>query len=753
MTKLTSIIICLLVGSICLSAENADKDMYLDSLSKVALKMDEDTAKLSVLNMLAKQHNSADSTMKYAKQGLDLALKLKDSEQEMCFLGYLSWAYYYQDECVKSCESAYKAIAIADSIGRRDKLPLYYQYVAMGYDMLNDGSRAIDNFRKALLEAEQQHDTTNMIDILFQLSNVDIEADMIDDAEECMEIVESLCNVEDDDNTEYYYLRGRISVVKFMKTHDVKDYEKACRYMAEAMKKFDQEDSNRGRSRVAESYSTVLLEYAQITKDEKEKRMLLDSCRKVVEAGLAYVSESDLTHQRLLLELQKASICIEEEKYREAEKIIEQVVEEIDIENKETNIVQSICETAIPLYEKTGDYKKLSYYQNMMLEYVAKQDNVDYISKAAAIGVQQEYEAKLRERDIASEQMRVKSEWRRGVIAACVVALVMMLLTIGMEVRTNIRRKKLNIQLDEQNQTLKEQQERIVLQNESLEHQKSIIEAQNIHLESQNKLIVNANREMVDGMNYASVLQRAAMPSETMMNSVWGSNMVIYRPLRIVSGDFYWALNVDDYRILVVADCTGHGVPGAFLSMLGISILNEVTQKLTKYEASAGKMLDEVNRIFKRSLNQNGYDGDNKDGIDMSMVVVSPDRKKMHYAGAFRPLIVIKDKKATRYDADRMSIGTSLRNGLFKDHEIDVEGGELLYMYTDGITDQFGYDSNKEIKKYSSKRLINILEDISYMPLTTQQAKLELTIDSWMAGSRGDACEQTDDMLIVGVRI
>ena len=237
------------------------------------------------------------------------------------------------------------------------------------------------------------------------------------------------------------------------------------------------------------------------------------------------------------------------------------------------------------------------------------------------------------------------------------------------------------------------------------------------------------------------------LPPEPLFNELLDEVFILYKPRDIVSGDFFWIKQVNQYIIIAAADCTGHGVPGAFMSLLGISYLNEIVQR--REITQANQVLNELRSQIKHSLRQHGLPDESKDGIDMAICAI--DRKKgiMQYAGANNPMYIIKDKNGVpelnEIKADRMPLGYySGKDKSFTNHEIKLELGDTFYLFSDGFIDQKG---GKENRKFMSKNLKKLLLEIHDQPMYDQKLHLERTLEDWMVGE-----SQMDDILIIGVR-
>jgi serine phosphatase RsbU (regulator of sigma subunit) len=238
------------------------------------------------------------------------------------------------------------------------------------------------------------------------------------------------------------------------------------------------------------------------------------------------------------------------------------------------------------------------------------------------------------------------------------------------------------------------------------------------------------------------------MPPEGYFNELLDESFILYRPKDIVSGDFFWIRQVNQYIVLAAADCTGHGVPGAFMSLLGISYLNEIVQRREITEAA--QVMNELRHQIKHSLRQHGQPDESKDGIDMAICVIDQKNRTMQYAGAFNPLYLIREENGKpgliEYKADRMPLGYHQgKDRAFTNHEIKLEIGDTFYLFSDGYIDQKGGPNQK---KFMSKRFKNLLLDIHEEPMFDQKIRLEKKLTSWMGNQ-----SQIDDILVVGVRV
>lgn len=262
--------------------------------------------------------------------------------------------------------------------------------------------------------------------------------------------------------------------------------------------------------------------------------------------------------------------------------------------------------------------------------------------------------------------------------------------------------------------------------------------------------IQHQSREIIESIRYASRIQSAILPKEEDLGKILPNYFVLYRPKDIVSGDFYWIKQIGFKVIVASVDCTGHGVPGAFMSILGVSILNEIMQQ--NPVPSPGVILSEMRKKVKKSLGQTGKHDEPADGMDIALCIIDMIDSSVQFAGAFNPLYLIRanneneDKKIEllEYKGDRMPVGIYLREKpAFTTHNIKVNKGDCIYLFSDGYVDQNG---GPDAEKFKHHRFRNLLLAVSGKPMIEQKQILQDTINDWM----DKKYEQVDDILIIG---
>ncbi|MNJ89095.1 Stage II sporulation protein E (SpoIIE) [compost metagenome] len=291
-----------------------------------------------------------------------------------------------------------------------------------------------------------------------------------------------------------------------------------------------------------------------------------------------------------------------------------------------------------------------------------------------------------------------------------------------------------------------------VLYLSSTHRKKSIIELSEQHniVSKQKDQIEKILFELTDSIRYALRIQNAVLPDEqTIRGTIPGDFFVMYKPKDIVSGDFFFVDRRGDWTLVAVADCTGHGVPGAFVSMLCISLLNEIVkqQEITRADIILNELRDKV----IDSLQQKGIQGEQMDGMDISLLLINNKTYKCHWSGANNPLYIVSSKsnKLEEIKPDKRPIAIYPDMKEFTNHEMIANRGDIFYLFTDGYSDQFGGERGK---KFMSRNFKNLLAENSHKPMTEQGKILDSTIENWKYANGSDF-EQIDDITVLGIQI
>ena len=293
-----------------------------------------------------------------------------------------------------------------------------------------------------------------------------------------------------------------------------------------------------------------------------------------------------------------------------------------------------------------------------------------------------------------------------------------------------------NKQLSSANIKIKQINTDILQQNEEISAQRDEIETQKQKLEISHEKIISS-------VNYAKRIQTAMLPTEELFNKYFAEYIILFKPKDIVSGDFYWAKKVNNILVIAAADCTGHGVPGAFVSMLGMSLLNEII--INSKNITAGQVLNDLRTSIKTSLKQQNKDSASKDGLDIALCVINFDTNELQFAGAYNPLYIIRNNELIELKADRQPIAIHIKEKDFTNHKFNLQKEDLLYMFSDGYIDQFNGKTNE---KFKTKRFKKLLTDNANKSLTKQKQILEQNLIQWQGNAK-----QLDDIVIIGTKI
>jgi serine phosphatase RsbU (regulator of sigma subunit) len=271
------------------------------------------------------------------------------------------------------------------------------------------------------------------------------------------------------------------------------------------------------------------------------------------------------------------------------------------------------------------------------------------------------------------------------------------------------------------------------------------VKERTLKIEKQKEEIEEQKKHIMDSIYYARRIQNAILPSFNLIDFHLKNYFILYLPKDIVSGDFYWVHETDGLFMMAAVDCTGHGVPGAFMSIVGFNQLNHAVT--VKKARSASVILDELNKGVITTLNENTSDSSIKDGMDMSLCVFNMKMKKAEFAGANNPLLLIRDNNLIRYKADRFPIGAfeGSKPQLFNNNVIDLFKGDCLYLFSDGYADQFGGPENK---KFMYRRFEELLLEIHNEPMENQKEIMKERLSEWKGKN-----DQVDDILVIGIKI
>ncbi|MBI3501988.1 MAG: SpoIIE family protein phosphatase [Bacteroidetes bacterium] len=432
-----------------------------------------------------------------------------------------------------------------------------------------------------------------------------------------------------------------------------------------------------------------------------------------------------------LIELGKVYMSMQ--KYDDAEKVFLESFHYADSVRNNGYWYDEIASTSSRLsnlYLRKGDYKNAHRF---LSEMVIAKDSINAREKRNNLHEtelqfyfnKKEQEASIKEKFTESEhQAEIK---RRNIILWSVAGGFLLVFVFSVFIFRSYRQKqKANI---------------IITQ------QKEEVEREKAEIEKQKEIIAEKNKDITDSINYAKRIQEAILPAKEIKYRIFPDAFVLFQPKDVVSGDFYWFTEKNGKRIIAAVDCTGHGVPGAFMSMIGNAFLNEIVNQRGITQPS--EILSELRHNIIHSLKQKDKEGGTQDGMDIALLSFDDENNIAEFAGAHNPLLMCRKEngsyKMDEIPADKRPIGYYIGKGLpFTNQKINLHKGDTLYIFTDGYADQFGGPKGK---KFKYKQFQELLLSIQNEPMLKQEAILLDTFNKWKGN-----LEQVDDVLVIGIR-
>lgn len=740
--------------------------LNIDSLASVVYSVKNDADRLEILDYLSNKHPNVDSTIKFATMELDLAQNLNDPQRRANALRCLGWAYCFNNEIDMAYDYTLRANELYSSLD--DTLNNAHCCNMLGMILATKGSNATANgFYSRSLELYKALGRESSVAELYRnMGHQCLEYKVYDRAYEyfgrALDIDKSIGNnigvAEDMYNLGYGQLLQCID-----EDGSLVQLQRAKVALLESYDSIDNKNTT-NCLRVCCALADVYLE--QSNKCEKAlRRLSLDSCQLYIKMGNEVLEQLGASGYKPSYDLRMARYALACGDYMTSIQTLQRL--ETDTEKSDLLALshEELYHAFTEYYESTGNYRMAYSYSKKINELNRRKNNDGYLVNSAQTKIQTEFDEEMRQIEQSEREKeliyKAKSEHFVLIIVISVMLIVILSLLVIVVLRNSARRRHVNQLLNDQNKRLEHQHTEILEQNkllniktEEIKSQRDEIEGQRNYLSSQNSLLTNANRQITDSILYAKKIQEAAIPSDEMMKSIFGDCLVFWRPLNIVSGDFYWATQLGKFKLLAVADCTGHGVPGAFLSMLGISLLNEIVTSKNVEGLTASEVLNNLRAKLKKALRQTGKKGEAEDGIDLAFCIFNADSSQMQFAGAFRPLIIIRNGELIEYKADKMPCGVYINESPeFTNNIVDLEKGDILYMYSDGISDQFS--GGADMRKFTIRRVKEMLVEVHDKPFEQQKLLIAKIIDDWRKppSKLGKMSAQVDDVLLVGLRI
>jgi serine phosphatase RsbU (regulator of sigma subunit) len=560
----------------------------------------------------------------------------------------------------------------------------------------------------------------------------------VNKSNEAFEINKQLINLSEKMNNEVYKAKANLYMADFF--YGIKDYQKSIDYAQNALKLYLKTNNSLG---IQDCYlklgnSNNRLNLTDIAIEYFERGYKLSKQTKEFENGKLFLSGIAAVYYRLgnnekAFEYYKkalgiiignndnnidlknniGSVLMGLERYNEAKPyLIEAYFESRNSNtNKDLMIISSF--NLAEVYEQLGDYKTAMDYIDIYINLNDSVNNIQNLKNLSEVEAKYQNEKKEEQNIVLGERLKNKSLQMYFALAGILLLSGMVFFVI----RGLKQKNKANLKLEEKNK---------------------IIEEKSIIVEQQHK-------DITDSIKYAERIQQAILPPEQLWKRVLPKSFLFYQPKDILSGDFYWIEETEDYIFVAAADCTGHGVPGALMSIVNYNLLNRAV--LEKGLTTAGEILDGVNTWLTQSLHQSYQESAVRDGMDLSLCVINKKTKQLNFAGAFNSIYILRNNDIEELIPDKQPVGAYIEDNIkpFTDSFYDLTDNDVVYMFTDGYADQFGGPKGK---KFKYKNLKTLLLEIYQLPFDKQKEIAVAKINDWKGN-----LEQIDDILLIGFKI
>lgn len=751
----------------CYSLEQDIVDKELDSLIALESKTTLGMEKLRILKEICKTHYNVDTIYKYARVASVIAKSLGDEKYLAFAYSTFSWCEYHYGDYQKSLGWSFMVLGRCEKID--DPVYLAHCYKQLGYTYygLSDYYNADRYCREALEVFDSLQINDEVASTYRALGMFCMEYGYLDVGSRYIQKAYQIDFARHyDSKAEDLMFFGYYDYLKYLSEKKYYYVQSAVHWYNTALKKVSGKKSIAIKSRIFEnlalSYNEIL-ENAKLSQDERAS--YLDSCEKYSDLALSYAKKIGSKEKKFIADYCLARCRLNANDLESAEKQIEKISDFINENSVRSLRFSGFYYKVLLLKAKhQKDYKAMLNYMQQLKIADMKRYTFDLGSKISKIQAKENYlQFKLKTKNRyhkSEEKFRMYLQKSKRIntylmfVALVIIASIVYIIFVSgqqVEIKNILTKQSRNI-VNQNEELDKQRQEFLSLRQEFL--------AQKQQLENKKRKFIKLNQSMYYSLYRAWKIQNVLIPSSDMLRDCFGECLVYFKPLQMVSGDFYWALKTPEIRVLVTADCTGHGISGGFLSMLGISSLNDIVthRDLNNSESLASDILEDMRKKIISSLHQEISADVQNDTIDMAICIFGKNNNLLQYAGANRPLWISGKDGIRVVEADEFSTGMDFSyKGSFTNHKVKVEKGEIIYTFSDGITDMFGGKNGNT--KFGQKRLKQLLEEISVDNFSVQYQKIDEVVYFWTSTPLYDDNSveiynrQVDDKLLIGIKI
>ncbi len=779
MKKIT-IIAILLSLSVNLLAQYGD----VDSLEILLATEYNDTSRVNILNKLSKKlsYTNPDKAYKFANQSIEICNKANYKKGLAFAYQQLAFIYFYKGHTNESLESFEKSLLTYQALKDKLNVAKIHNNIGIVYKTSGEYKLSLEHYTSSINILKNLKDNDILSETYYNIASILILQTNYSKALEYSFDALKIINNNDEKDKNTIITKANIKFDIGVIYHHQKEYNNAQNYYLKAAELFK---SIEHKNDVAKTYFNIgVLKFEQKNYNEAIIYYNKSLNYYTEKTDIAYTNysigniinkqgdyeksipffEKSLGLYNNINNQSGVALCLsgigeyyyKTEKYEKAVTILDSAYQ---IANSigDVLLIKNICEYLSYAYSKTNNFE-LAYSTHCV--YKKMYDSINIIeNKRHKVELEMQYKFKKEQHNQKINNQTEKNNLQI-IIVISLMAVILFIVLSFFTYRSSKIKKRANMALIQKNAEINQQ-------NEEIRTQKDAIEKHKNDIEKQHKLVLIKNQEIGNSILYAKRIQQAVMSNFSILKNHFSEYLIYFKPRDVVSGDFYWVGEKNNCSIVIAADCTGHGVPAAFMSMLGISFLNEIINKNEEFQANI--ILDKLRSAIIKSLNQDKSDDLLiNEGIDVAIAIINSKTKILQYAGAYNPLYLIRNKqmdvpklsknqfKITEYinsenhlielKADRMPVGLYI-NDLkpFTAKEIKIMVGDSIYLFSDGYTDQFGGITEK---KYSVRRFKKLLLKNVSKPMNEQSKILKTTHKEWRADIK-----QLDDILVIGLKI
>lgn len=686
--------------SVCFCVQFVFADNKTDSLYKLLNQKIADTIRINVYNELCwpvYSYSNIDSSIKYGEKAVALSTKIKDTIKMVIAYRRLGIAYINSANHVKALEYEQKSFDLAKAVNFKKGMSSALNNLSVIYLNISDFKKAIDYSIQSQTIQEQLRDSTNLFNSYYNTALLFKSINDYASARTYYNKALKISIMQKKLSDRAFACSGIANILK-----KEKKFDSAYHYFNVSEQWFLKENNLQGLSEVYINLGSLYTEDQRIPGKSNYYRAL-GFYRKALTLNKAYnnkITEANITGNLAII---YNNMDMKDSAIYYATRAIHLAQEA----NDRAEIVSS-SRLLSDLYDRAGNYSQSIKYLKMHLD---MKDSVYNYEKQKEI-----------------EQKQLRFEFERKAIADS--------LKIADE-------KKLTMAKLKQEQTIRYSliffALILLVFSYVMFNRFKIIKSQKLIIEKQKHIVDEKQKEILDSIQYAKLIQDAILENQVIMKSVISESAIFFKPKDIVSGDFYWAHKKNDFFYMAVCDCTGHGVPGAFMSLLSIGFLNEAINE---------EDIEKPNEIFnyvRKRLIQSINKESQKDGFDGILLCINRKTRKITYAASNNKPVLICNAQYLEFKADKMPVGQGETMQAFTLYELPAKTGDVLYLYTDGYADQFGGPKGK---KFKYKPLNELLTTVSSLPFHEQEKRLKENFDNWKGN-----LEQVDDVCIIGMKI